>query len=189
MRLPMLSTAPPAPAGARRFTNNEWIYVDLGSTTAISRVVLNWGRLRQRLSDPGLQQRDDLDHHLHHHHNNGAIDDLTVSGSGRYVRMFGTARATQWGYSLFEFQVFLSAVAPPALPGAPTGLSAAGVTAPASPSAGPLPTLGPTASSPATSVRDGVQVATRRSSALITGLAANTTYSFTVVAVNSFERP
>ena len=36
--------------------------------------------------------------------------------------------------------------------------------------------------------RDGVQVATPPgASALITGLAANTTYSFTVVAVNSFE--
>jgi beta-glucosidase len=31
---------------------------------------------------------------------------LTVSGSGRYVRMYGTARATPYGYSLWEFQVY-----------------------------------------------------------------------------------
>jgi len=29
-----------------------------------------------------------------------------VSGSGRYVRLYGTARATQYGYSLWEFQVY-----------------------------------------------------------------------------------
>ena len=51
------------------FTNNEWIYVDLGATFNVSRVVLNWeARLRQRLPDPGLRQRGELDHHLHHHH-------------------------------------------------------------------------------------------------------------------------
>jgi hexosaminidase len=36
----------------------------------------------------------------------GAVDDLTVSGSGRYVRMLGTARATMWGYSLWEMEVY-----------------------------------------------------------------------------------
>ena len=36
----------------------------------------------------------------------GGSQTLPVSGSGRYVRMYGTQRATQWGYSLWEFQVF-----------------------------------------------------------------------------------
>ena len=51
------------------FTNNEWIYVDLGSHRHRQprRAELGSG-LRQRLSDPGVRQRDDLDHHLHHHH-------------------------------------------------------------------------------------------------------------------------
>ncbi len=31
---------------------------------------------------------------------------LSVTGSGRYVRMVGTARGTGFGYSLYEFQVF-----------------------------------------------------------------------------------
>jgi len=30
---------------------------------------------------------------------------LNVSGNGRYIRMYGTARATQYGYSLWEFIV------------------------------------------------------------------------------------
>src|SRR4029450_3239814 len=36
----------------------------------------------------------------------GGTQTLTVSGPGRYVRVLGTARATVWGYSLFELQVF-----------------------------------------------------------------------------------
>jgi len=36
----------------------------------------------------------------------GGVEDLAVSGSGRYVRMLGTARGTPYGYSLWEFQVF-----------------------------------------------------------------------------------
>ena len=35
----------------------------------------------------------------------GGVQNLTVSGTGRYIRMYGTARATQYGYSLWEFQV------------------------------------------------------------------------------------
>jgi len=36
----------------------------------------------------------------------GGLQDLAVNGSGRYVRMHGTQRATQYGYSLLEFQVY-----------------------------------------------------------------------------------
>jgi hypothetical protein len=37
----------------------------------------------------------------------GGIQDLTgLSGTGRYVRMYGTVRGTVYGYSLWEFQVF-----------------------------------------------------------------------------------
>src|SRR5262245_1106468 len=114
------------------FTNNEWIYVDLGSTATISRVVLNWeaaygSGYQIQVSNNATTWTTIFTTTT----GNGAIDDLTVSGSGRYVRMFGTARATQWGYSLFEFQVFGTIGGGPAcatLPGAPTGLSAAGVT-------------------------------------------------------------
>ena len=43
----------------------------------------------------------------------GGTDDLTgLSGTGRYVRMFGVRRATPWGYSLFEFEVYGTSSAP-----------------------------------------------------------------------------
>ena len=37
----------------------------------------------------------------------GGTDDLTgLTGKGRYVRMHGLVRATQWGFSLYEFEVY-----------------------------------------------------------------------------------
>ncbi|HXA60534.1 MAG TPA: glycoside hydrolase family 64 protein, partial [Streptosporangiaceae bacterium] len=38
----------------------------------------------------------------------GGTQTLNVTGYGRYVRMYGTARATPYGYSLWEFQVHLT---------------------------------------------------------------------------------
>jgi len=36
----------------------------------------------------------------------GGVQNLTVSGSGRYVRVYGTQRATQYGYSLWDLGVY-----------------------------------------------------------------------------------
>jgi len=36
----------------------------------------------------------------------GGTQTLNVTGSGRYVRMNGTQRATPYGYSLWEYQVY-----------------------------------------------------------------------------------
>ena len=36
----------------------------------------------------------------------GGVQTLNVTGSGRYIRVYGTARATQWGDSLWEFQAY-----------------------------------------------------------------------------------
>jgi len=37
----------------------------------------------------------------------GGVDDLKgLSGSGRYVRMYGTQRGTGWGYHLYEMEVY-----------------------------------------------------------------------------------
>lgn len=36
----------------------------------------------------------------------GGFDQLNVSGTGRYVRLTGTQRASTYGYSLFELGVY-----------------------------------------------------------------------------------
>ena len=39
----------------------------------------------------------------------GGTDDIALGVSGRYVRMYSHARTTQWGNSLWEFEVWGSA--------------------------------------------------------------------------------
>jgi hypothetical protein len=95
------------------FADPQWLQVDLGSTQTISQVVLNWeaayasaftiqtsanGSTWTNISPVTTGQ--------------AGVQTLNVTGSGRYVRMNGTTRATPYGYSLWEFQVFGSGTTP-----------------------------------------------------------------------------
>ncbi|MFI6638672.1 glycosyl hydrolase family 8 [Streptomyces sp. NPDC050504] len=87
--------------------DNQWIRVDLGAGTALSRVVLNWEdayakAYRVEISDDGTNWRQIAATTA----GDGGTDDLTVSGTGRYLRVFGTQRATAYGYSLFEVAAY-----------------------------------------------------------------------------------
>lgn len=98
------------------FTNTEWIYVDLGASYNISRVVLNWEAAYG--SSYQIQVSSDASNWTSVYSTttgNGATDDLTLAGTGRYVRVYGTNRATVYGYSLYEFQVYGTPVNAPVL--------------------------------------------------------------------------
>lgn len=89
------------------FSDPQWILVDLGAVATINRVQLNWeaayGKAYQiQVSNNGTSWTTLYSTTT----SDGGIDDITVNGSGRYVRMYGTARANGYGYSLWEFQVF-----------------------------------------------------------------------------------
>jgi hypothetical protein len=86
----------------------QWLQVDLGSTQSITKVVLNWEGAYAKTftiqtSPNGAAPWTDITPAT-----TGlvGVQTLTVAGSGRYVRMNGTARATVYGYSLWEFQVY-----------------------------------------------------------------------------------
>ncbi|TMR14120.1 discoidin domain-containing protein, partial [Nonomuraea zeae] len=84
-----------------------WIYVDLGATAQISKVVLQWDPAYARSYQ--LQVSGDAANWTTIYSTTtgpGFKQTLNVSGSGRYVRMYGTQRATPYGYSLWEFQVY-----------------------------------------------------------------------------------
>ncbi|MFF2780472.1 glycosyl hydrolase family 8 [Streptomyces sp. NPDC058052] len=90
----------------------QWIRIDLGANHTLSRVKLDWEAAyaktyRVQSSADGSTWTDLYTTTT----GDGAVDDLTVSGSGRYVRVYGTGRGTPYGYSLWEFQVY----------GSPTG--------------------------------------------------------------------
>ena len=89
------------------FSDPQWLQVDLGATHSISQVVLNWetafGKAFQlQTSNDGTNWTTIFSTTT----GTGGIQTVNVTGSGRFVRMFGTQRGTQWGYSLWEFQVF-----------------------------------------------------------------------------------
>ncbi|WP_326725642.1 MULTISPECIES: beta-1,3-glucanase family protein [unclassified Streptomyces] len=89
------------------FSNPQWLQVDLGATAQITQVVLNWeaayGTAFQiQTSANGTTWTSIYSTTT----GTGGVQTLNVTGSGRYVRMYGTARATPYGFSLWEFQVY-----------------------------------------------------------------------------------
>jgi beta-glucanase (GH16 family) len=89
------------------FSDPQWLQVDLGATHSISRVVLSWEPAYARAFQ--VQTSNDGSTWTSIYSTTtgtGGVQDLSVSGSGRYVRMYGTARASAYGYSLWEFQVY-----------------------------------------------------------------------------------
>ena len=89
------------------FSDPQWLEVDLGATAQISSVTLDW----ETAYATGFQIQVSNDNATWTSiysttTGTGGNQSLTVSGSGRYVRMYGTTRATQYGYSLWEFQVY-----------------------------------------------------------------------------------
>ncbi|HTF97618.1 MAG TPA: discoidin domain-containing protein [Cellvibrio sp.] len=219
------------------FSDPQWITVDLGQIASINRVQLNWevayGKAYQiQLSTNGTNWTTVYSTAT----GDGGIDDITLNGSGRYVRVYGTARGTGYGFSLWEFQVYgthsggtgsssmPSSVAPsssssnrsavpvassstPAtsspvapssrsssstdscisVPSVPTRMNASGVTT----TGLVLSWAAPFTSTPpcnATSYRvyqNGILVASpTTTNVTLTGLTPNTTYTYTVVAIN-----
>jgi hypothetical protein len=89
------------------FSDPQWLQVDLGSTATISQVVLQWeaafGRAFQVQVSADATNWTSI---FSTTTGTGGTQTLNVTGTGRYVRMLGTVRATAYGYSLWEFQVY-----------------------------------------------------------------------------------
>jgi hypothetical protein len=89
------------------FSDPQWLEVDLGSSQPICGVTLNWETAYATAFQ--IQTSSDGSNWTTIYSTTsgtGGTQNLSVTGTGRYIRMYGTARATQWGYSLWEFSVF-----------------------------------------------------------------------------------
>ncbi len=85
----------------------QWLQVDLGAAATLDQVVLRWETAAAKSYQ--IQTSNDGANWTSVYSTStgaGGTETLNVSGSGRYVRMYGTARTTQYGYSLWEFQVY-----------------------------------------------------------------------------------
>ncbi|MEV0314752.1 discoidin domain-containing protein [Nonomuraea fuscirosea] len=88
------------------FGDPQWLQVDLGASHQICQVVLQWeaayaSAFRVQVSGDGSSWTDVYATTT----GTGGTQTLDVSGTGRYVRVHGTARATPYGYSLWELTV------------------------------------------------------------------------------------
>ncbi|UWP87539.1 discoidin domain-containing protein [Dactylosporangium fulvum] len=89
------------------FSDPQWIQVDLGATATIDQVVLNWEAAYARAFQLQVSTNGTTWTTVYNTTTgSGGVQTLAVSGTGRYVRMYGTVRGTAYGYSLWEFQVF-----------------------------------------------------------------------------------
>jgi beta-glucanase (GH16 family) len=100
------------------FADNAWIAIDLGTTIRVSSVVLAWEaayglQYALEISADGQSWKPFFTENAG---TGGAITAYTFpqEAVGRYVRMRGIKRATQWGYSLYSFEVYGGVPAPAA---------------------------------------------------------------------------
>ncbi|HCT77045.1 MAG TPA: hypothetical protein DGG94_22140 [Micromonosporaceae bacterium] len=97
-----------------QWSDPQWIQVDLGATATINQVILRWEgayatAFQIQVSSDGATWNPIYSTTT----GTGGNQTLTVTGSGRYVRLHGTARNSGYGYSLWEFQVYGTAGGPP----------------------------------------------------------------------------
>ncbi|WP_165549986.1 beta-N-acetylglucosaminidase domain-containing protein [Kribbella speibonae] len=97
----------PATRWASGYDDASWFQVDLGTSTRLGKLVLRWeaaygSAYRVQVSDDAstwttATEVTDGD---------GGTDTLWLDTTARYVRMQGVHRATQYGYSLYELEVY-----------------------------------------------------------------------------------
>jgi hypothetical protein len=113
----------PATRWSSAFADPQWIRIDLGTSSAISRVALNWETAAAKSFQIQTSQDGNTWTSIYTTTTGaGGNQSLTVTGTGRYIRMNGTVRTTVYGYSLWEFQVFGNdGGTTPTTPTSPTG--------------------------------------------------------------------
>jgi hypothetical protein len=113
-----------ATSGTTGWVDPGWIYVDLGATATVQQVVLQWDPAYATAYQIQVSANASTWTTIYSTTSGrGLKETLNVSGTGRYVRMYGTARSGPYGYSLWEFGVYGTGgnpTAPPPQPPDPT---------------------------------------------------------------------
>jgi hypothetical protein len=90
------------------YANDQFINVDLGETKTFNRIKLFWEAAFGKTYE--LQISNDAETWttvFSEANGNGGEDDIKIeSVNARYVRMYGKTRATAYGFSLWEFEVY-----------------------------------------------------------------------------------
>ncbi|HVD98700.1 MAG TPA: discoidin domain-containing protein [Cytophagaceae bacterium] len=89
------------------FSDPQWLSLDLGAKYDICKIAISWEAAYG--ADFQIQVSDDATNWTTLQNVSGNLSQTNlyfVQGTGRYIRMYGTARATVYGYSIYEFEVY-----------------------------------------------------------------------------------
>ncbi len=90
------------------WSDPQWMQIDLGKSQPVTRVKLDWEVAAASVYQ--IQVSDSANGPWKVAYDNpagaGGTEDLKVTATGRYVRLYGTQRFTGYGYSLWEFSVY-----------------------------------------------------------------------------------
>lgn len=95
---------------ASKYSDEQWIYIDMGEAKTFSNIDLLWEAAyaksyKIQVSNDAKSWSDVYETKS----GDGNTDHITFTPvNARYVKMLGIARATNWGYSLYEFEVYAS---------------------------------------------------------------------------------
>jgi len=90
------------------WSDPQWLRVDLGAPRPVARVALRWEAAyargyRVEVSDDGATWRTVFATTG----GDGGLDEVAFTPTvARYLRVYGTARATSFGYSLYELEIY-----------------------------------------------------------------------------------
>ncbi|WP_405431549.1 penicillin acylase family protein [Micromonospora sp. NBC_00617] len=93
---------------ASSYNDNQWLRIDLGAARTVSRAVLRWESAyatsyRIEVSGDGSSWTPVFATTT----GNGGVDNATFAPvTARYVRVYGVKRATSYGFSLYEFELY-----------------------------------------------------------------------------------
>ena len=90
-----------------QFTDPQWLKVDLGAVYDVDQVSILWEAAYASEFEI-MVSTDGTNWQVAQHVTNGTggLNTLPISMKARYVEMYGIQRATQWGYSIYEFDVY-----------------------------------------------------------------------------------
>jgi beta-glucosidase len=96
------------------FSDPQWLEVDLGSPQSICSIGIEWEAAYATAFSIQVSNDNSTWTTVYSTTDGtGGNETFPVSVTARYVRMYGTARATQFGYSIFEFGVYGLTTTPP----------------------------------------------------------------------------
>ena len=90
-----------------QFSDPQWLIIDFGTVQDFNQIKLFWETAFGKeyiiqISDDAIGWMD----LVHQTNGAGSIEKWDVQASARYLRIYGTKRGTEWGYSLYEVEVY-----------------------------------------------------------------------------------